>query len=231
MMTRPFCRASAALIVSILAALPASADPIAITGGSLNSGFAPFDFRALFSLSVEGGTIEGEWPRGAVAAVRCVGGCVPGTSVFPNAIWLAPEVPSELALPIPIGTVLGAGPFLAGELLFLGDPLVLPGTGLPAAGGELTLSQPFSFSGWVAAYPTVSRGPFVPDPLIVLDLFGTGTAQLRFSLDALLDGRPLLIYRDTTYQFEPTPEPLTLLTVGTGLGFIWSRRRRPRVTR
>ena len=229
-MARPLRRVSAALLISILAAVPASADPIAITGGSLNSGTPGFDFRALFSLTVDGGTIEGQWPQGTVAAIDC-GGCRPGTIISPNALWLSPEVPSELASPRPIGTVLGEGPFLAGRLRFLGDPLVIPDTGLPGPGGELTLSQPFTFSGWVAAYPTVSRGPFVPDPLIMLDLFGGGTAQLRFRLDAFPDGRPFLIYRDTTYQFEPTPEPLTLATVATGLGLMWGRRRRLRAMR
>lgn len=37
---------------------------------------------------------------------------------------------------------------------------------------RVILAQPFSFSGWVTAYPAVSRGPFVPDPLISLDLIG-----------------------------------------------------------
>ena len=219
------CRWAWALLISALFAAPARAEPIAITGGSLNSGTLAFDFRAVFSLSVEQGSIVGEWPRGTVAAANCAGGCVPGTSISPSALWLTPEIPSEFASPRPTGSVLGNGPFLSGSLLFLGDALVLPATGLPPVGGELTLTQPFSFTGWRAAYPTVSRGPFVPEQLILLDLFGLGTAHLRFRLDALLDGRPLLIYRDTTYEFEPVPEPFTLVTVGTGLALLWGRRR------
>lgn len=199
--------------------------PIPITSGSLNSGTLAFDFRAVFSLSVEQGSIEGEWPRGVVAAGNCAGGCRPGTSISPGAFWLTPEIPSEFASPRPRGSVLGNGPFLAGNLRFRGDSFVLPDTGLPPVGGELVLRQPFSFTGWIAAYPSVVSGPFVPERLILLDLLGLGTAHLRFRLDAFPDGRPLLIYRDTTYEFEPVPEPLTLLTVGTGLGLIWRRRR------
>jgi hypothetical protein len=214
-----------ALLITTLYVAPARAEPIPITAGSLNSGTLAFDFRAVFSLSVEGGRIEGEWPRGTVAASSCAGGCAPGTAVSPNAIWLNPEIPSEFASPRPTGSVLGNGPFLSGSLLFLGDPLVLPGAGLPPAGGELVLSQPFSFTGWMAAYPSVVRGPFVPEQLILLDLLGLGTAHLRFRLDALPDGRPRLIYRDTTYEFEPVPEPFTMLTVGTGLALLWRRRR------
>ena len=153
---------STALLVGMLGAVPASADPIPIRGGTLTSGSPVSDFRAMFSLSVDAGMIVGEWPRGTVAAINCFGGCRPGTAVSPNAIWLNPEVPSEFASPRPTGSVLGAGPFLSGRLLFLGDPLVLPAAGLPPPGSEVTLDQPFRFSGWVTAYPTVLSGRSCP---------------------------------------------------------------------
>ena len=217
---------TAALLVCVFAAVPASADPIAITGGTLTSGSPSFDFRAMFSLTVDGGTITGQWPDGAVAAISCLS-CLPGRVVSPNAIWLNPEVPSEADRPLPTGSVLGSGPFLAGSLLFLGESLTLP----PIEGAEMTLNTPFAFSGWITAYPTISRGPFVPDPLISLDLIGAGTAHLRFSIDRFPDGRPFYVYRETTYEFAPVPEPLTMLTVGTGLTLLWTRRRTVRTRR
>ena len=213
------------LLIGVMSSNRASADPIPIIGGTLHTGSPTADFRAVFSLVVEGGTITGEWPQGTVAGINCFGGCLPGATVSPNAIWLKPEVPSEIATPNAVGDVLGAGPFLAGSLLFLGDPLMLPPLSTGDTAGDVTVNQPFRFSGWIAAYPSVSRGPFVPEQLIYLDLIGVGTAQLRFSLNTIPDGRTFYIYRDTTYEFEPVPEPLTLLTVGTGLGLIWRRRR------
>jgi hypothetical protein len=222
-MTRTFV--PAALLAAALTTPPASADPIVITGGTLNSGSPVSDFRAVFSLTVDGGTIAGEWPRGAVAAINCFGGCLPGTVISPNAIWLYPEVPSEIATPLATGSVLGAGPFLSGMLRFLGEGLTLPPVA-GGAGGEVILDQPFSFSGWATAYPAVSRGTFVPDPLVSLDLIGAGTAHLRFRLDTLPDGRSFYAYRQTTYEFEPIPEPFTMLTVGTGLALLWRKRSR-----
>ena len=34
------------------------------------------------------------------------------------------------------------------------------------------------------------------------------------------------LYRSTTYEFQPVPEPLSLVTVGTGMGVLRWRTRR-----
>ena len=224
-------RLTAPLLITLLASMPGSvcAEPIQIVGGTLTTTtFGAPDFRAQYSLSLTDGSLEGQWPNGTVSAISCFGGCVPGTSVSPRALWLNPEPPSVLVPPptgiLEVGDVM-AGPFFSGLLMFGGEAFVLPPAALPGL-GEVTLSQPFSFSGSITAYPARITGPFPIDPQISVDLLGGGTAHLRFALDALPDGRALYVYRGSEYEFAPIPEPGSLLTVATGLGFLWSRTRR-----
>ena len=223
-------RLTAPLVITLLASMPGSvcAEPIQIVGGTLTTTTFPApDFRAQYSLILTDGSLEGQWPNGTVSAISC-GGCVPGTSVSPNALWLNPEQPSVLAPPptgiLEVGDVV-AGPFFSGVLMFRGEAFVLPPAALPGL-SEVTLSQHFSFSGSITAYPARITGPFPIDPQISVDLLGGGTAHLRFALDTLPDGRALYVYRGSEDQFAPIPEPGSLLTVATGLGFLWSRTRR-----
>ena len=223
-------RFTAPLLIVLLTSAPASAEPIQITAGTLTpSLFTAPDFRAQYSLVLTDGSLVGQWPEGTVSLISCIGGCAPGTSVSPIARWFNPEQPSELAGP-PTGTLqvggVTAGPYFSGLLMFGGDAFVLP----PAEPGpigsrEVMFSQPFSFTGSVTAYPALIRGPFVPDPQLSVDLIGGGTAHLRFGLDTLPDGRTLYIYGGSSYEFAPVPEPASLITVATGLGVLWSRRR------
>jgi hypothetical protein len=219
------------LLIVLLALRPASAESIQIIGGTLTtSTFTAPDFRAQYSLVLNEGLLEGQWPGGTVSAISCIGGCTPGTSVSVMARWFNPEQPSVL-VPPPTGTLqigdLTAGPFFSGVLMFGGDAFVLPEVD-PAliALGEVTLRQPFSFSGSVTAYPARISGTFVPEPQISVDLIGSGTAHLRFGLDTLPSGATSYRYRDSSYEFAPVPEPASLMMVATGLGALWSRRRR-----
>jgi hypothetical protein len=226
-------RFTAPLLISLLALRPAAAEPIQIVGGTLTtSTFSAPDFRAQYSILLSDGVLEGQWPDGTVSAISCIGGCAAGTSVSAIARWFNPEQPSELGPPptgrLQVGDV-SAGPFFSGSLIFAAEPFTLPVEPVPSGLGEVTFSQPFSFTGSVTAYPARISGTFVPEPQITVDLVGGGTAHLRFGVDTLSDGRTLYRYRDTSYEFAPVPEPASLITVATGLGLVWSRRRTRRV--
>ena len=219
------------LIVTLLATASASAEPIQIIGGTLTTTTSPApEFRAQYSLILADGSLAGQWPGGTVFAISCISGCVTGTSVSPGARWFSPVQPSVL-VPPPTGTLhvgdLTAGPYFSGLLLFGGDAFVLPPLAPGSAStGEVTLSQPFSFTGWVTGYPALITGPFPIDPQLTVDLWGGGTAHLRFVFETLPSGTTLYRYRATDYEFAPVPEPASLITVATGLGLLWSRSRR-----
>ena len=214
----------ALLSFALLASGIASADPISIASGTAMTRLPALSSSGDFNLVAEDGTvIIAHWPDLTLftSAASLCQGCAPGTQVSPTGRVFPTGVPFlGQPLPAPSGSVGGSGMFFNGNLVFTGPAAALP----PVAPPEFdvfTLNLPFTFGGLLDGYDIFAR-----DPVLVFsgELTGAGIAHLQFT------GSPFgnFTYLQTTYEFQPIPEPATVTTVllGGGLAALHRRRRR-----
>lgn len=208
-------RRLAALVFLISAgAVPAHADPIVVTGGST---FLYWD--------------------GSGTSVRLQGdGLSVVTDAYGGGIQILPSGVTDLDGTLTFGSIGTAAhlwtvtlegtqyaAYLGGSLDFDTAPVVIPPT--PGRNEQLvTFTTPFTMTGGLRG----TSGPLgTGSVLFDVLLTGTGTASAHgFAADTNL-------YRigGVSYQFAPadvaaTPEPATLLLMGTGVAGVLMRRRR-----
>ena len=217
-MTRMPFLTTAVLTVAI-AAVPATAtaDPIAITSGSL-------------VLTERGGLLHIEGGRGLVVDARGSGRatimecgpiapCAPGSTVTLDTGWVGSDIGGEATIdgetfPVALGTQT-TGALAA---IFSGS-IVMPGF----AGTDLvSATAPFTFFGRLS-YPA-PLGTVPPSPV---DLTGRGTATVDLQW---ISASGSWNVSGATYAFqpldvEPIPEPTTLILVGSGLAALVRRHR------
>jgi hypothetical protein len=93
--------------------------------------------------------------------------------------------------------------------------------------GPVTLTAPFSFTGSFLWLDVFANDPANPH----LDFFGNGILTANFDYRTFdFPGQNELRLRSASYDFvSPTPEPGTLLLLGTGLAGVVGMRRRQRM--
>ncbi|HET7619051.1 MAG TPA: PEP-CTERM sorting domain-containing protein [Vicinamibacterales bacterium] len=196
---------------------PAAADTIVITSGSLEVvKFGPRSFEPS-PIHLQGGgfTLDAIGVEGRFGpALDCDFGCVPGQLVDLSASWGGLDLIGTATLngsTYAIGTANSP----ANAQVDFASAVTLP----PIAGPTATMTAPFQFTGMFSF--------LTEDELVTHALVGSGLVTATFEVVQIpdLEGfryQPLL----TTYEFEPVPEPGTLLLLATGGALAMRRRRR-----
>lgn len=213
-----------ALALLLLLPAAANADPLVVTGGTIQYSFARGAFRS------GGGTVSGsgfsisfgnpDGPGQAGLSANCTSlPCAPGTVVNTGGSIIPNNLPPFIG-----SATIGGDTYsiinVNGLLTFIGADVTLPAL----SPGTLVLSTPFTMSGSISVSAFIN-GSF--QGVFSSDLVGSGTAFLTFN--GTQDGYVLQSYR-YVFAADPSavPEPATMILLATGLAGVAARARRRR---
>lgn len=220
---QPFKTALPVLLLLALFLLPseARADGLVITGGSLNM---PTTSGGRFTFQGQGITLNG-WID--FAAPSCAP-CQSGQGVSASLYRTGGDVRSGSGV---IGGVAYDRLFYESQIRFTTPEIRVP----EGSQSDVTLTVPFTFDGFMqACAESIETGPCPAGWVFSNSLRGEGLATLQLSVYKDESGNTLYSIRGVSYNFSPpvaTPEPATLLLLGTGLAGVAARFRHKQKSR
>ncbi|HET7694287.1 MAG TPA: PEP-CTERM sorting domain-containing protein [Vicinamibacterales bacterium] len=205
--------------IALSTAGAAVADPITITGGTISIGYGRGSFREyVFSLQGDGVAITGSQPDGPVQpaffpACHEFSPCGEGAVTNPSGAITVLAIGSATldGVEYPLTQYFG-GP--SNQFTFTAGDVVIPG----GMADVLMLQTPFTFTGLLDIFRFSDTGGW--EPLRSVSLTGQGTATVN--LQRLQNGFRV---HSVDYEFAATPEPGTLLLLGSGAVMVVRRAR------
>lgn len=216
---RLFVKALPALLLLALFTFPseARADGLIINSGSFNTTTpgGSFTFRG------QGITLNGWIDFGLTSCSPCAGGQTINASLYRT----GGDVRNGS------GTIHGVNYdqlFYDSQVRFTTGQITVPDDDSP----NITLTVPFTFEAFMqGCAQSVMSSPCPGGWVFSSELSGQGIVTLQLSSYVDATGKRLYNLRDASYNFSSptaTPEPATLLLLGTGLAGIAARLRRTR---
>jgi hypothetical protein len=203
------------LLGSLNVTPPAAAEPIVITGGFVGM-LNGYDLPG-FDLTGVNSEFTGIMPIGGV--VCCA--FSRGETVTLHAGFPLSSLAFEPTKQVVDGTTYHS--FVSGSLTITSVPFVAPS---PNGSAPFSFSTPFTMIGQISGY--ANFGGSDNPPLFTVPLVGAGTATVSGNTRS---SAPTYIGQSLAFQFEaatpsPTPEPASMLLVGSGVAALATVKRR-----